>query len=232
MSLGPSPPTRAKRLRSYRALSFHPSQDLDASLKKLVSKVMFQKLLEHPVGKDRFPEHLIEEGHHDSLVDYQLWSDSQSYRKLLREVQHVGDTMHGKSSLPFYKRTPKQTRPLRHVDVFLSTDSEIRSSSIPDDMRQASQVVRALQEDVLMGPSPFDEVGARALETLYRAEFAPLLKKKIVDQARIRLGLFPSQQERGDLGDVFCLTDPRLPDGPIVVRSLLFLSIQFSHSDL
>jgi hypothetical protein len=46
------------------------------------------------------------------------------------------------------------------------------------------------------------------LEELYTNEFASFIKKKIVDRARIRLGMFPSQEERGDLGDVFCLTDP------------------------
>lgn len=67
--------------------------------------------------------------------------------------------------------------------------------------------------------SPFAAAAKLALETLYRDEFSQFVREKIAQQARMRLGVFPSQQERGDLGDVFCLTDPRL------VRGLILLSL-------
>jgi hypothetical protein len=78
--------------------------------------------------------------------------------------------------------------------------------------------------------------------------FTDFVRKKIVDRARIRLGMFPSQEERGNLGDgkpvrcfvsyafaleltglsihlVFCLTDPHAPDHPIVLASDGFIKL-------
>lgn len=74
--------------------------------------------------------------------------------------------------------------------------------------------------------SSFSAISDRIIDDLYRNEFQSFLKYKLVDQAKVRLGVSADQQDRGDLGgmythngvawnltsvyvEVFCLTNPR-----------------------
>lgn len=49
--------------------------------------------------------------------------------------------------------------------------------------------------------SPFSRAQTRAFDALYATEFNAFIKGKIVDQAKVRLGAFTAQSERGDLGN-------------------------------
>lgn len=56
-------------------------QDLDISIRKLVSKDVLRDLLEDPQGRYRFQEYLAREGHPSSLAALAFYSDSVVYKK-------------------------------------------------------------------------------------------------------------------------------------------------------
>ena len=73
--------------------------ELDASMRDLVSKDVFAKLLNDPVGRDRFREWLVKSGSSpESLDSLDFYNDSQAYRKFLEEFRHVGLSLQGSSS--------------------------------------------------------------------------------------------------------------------------------------
>lgn len=87
---------------------------------------------------------------------------------------------------------------------------------LPHDVREDSLAnLRALCH--LQGT--FDTVSKQALDQLYRQHFSTFIRTKIAEHAKVRLSAFTSREERGDIGEVFCLTNPRLPDHPIVLVS-------------
>ncbi|KAF8320538.1 PAS domain-containing protein [Cantharellus anzutake] len=56
------------------------------------------------------------------------------------------------------------------------------------------------------------------LESMYSNEFQSFVKQRLIEQAEVKLGRHKVANADG-LGDCFCLTNPRLPDHPIVLVS-------------
>lgn len=64
------------------------------------------------------------------------------------------------------------------------------------------------------------------LESMYNDQFQRFVKHKIIQEAHVTLGKanLTSQESEG-LGDTFVLTNPRLPDHPIVLVSDGFVDV-------
>ncbi|KAL7414634.1 hypothetical protein BDY24DRAFT_350325 [Mrakia frigida] len=175
-------------------------RDLDHSISSLISKDVFAELLDDPMGRFRFREWLSREGKPQSSSLLAFYQDSKAYLKIMDEFKSLGLAIHESFLAP---------SSVKEIDV----NNESKEDSLLA-LREAHRL-----------KTPFSKAATQAFDTLYATEFSAFIKKKITDQARVRLGMFTAQRERGDLGDVFCLTNPRLPDHPIVMCSDGFIRL-------
>lgn len=65
--------------------------------------------------------------------------------------------------------------------------------------------------------STFSALSKSVLSGMYRQHFKTFIQRKLVEMSHVRLGL--SGSERENVGEVFCITNPRLRDNPIVLVS-------------
>jgi hypothetical protein len=185
--------------------------------------------------------------------------------RFLEEFKSVGEALHGALTLRIHHpslsaltQADLSIFPFRRAETFLSSTSFLAGSPEAD-----SSTAALNRQKTVIEASPFAPAAARALDQLYREEFGRFVRTKIVEQAKVRLGMFASQEERGDLGDgefiyppcfepqkeskwqvagylcdasvtlfltglarpVYCLTNPRLPDHPIVMCSTGFVRL-------
>ena len=213
----------------------HVQSDLDSSMRDLVSIDVFAKLLNDPVGRDRFREWLVKSASNPSSIDsLDFYNDSQAYRKFLDEFMHVGLSLHGASPLcvlgsTAYADPTCSSFLVWKTETFLSEGARRPVSHLTGSSEAESSSAALRKQKSHIETSPFAAAAEKALEDLYRNEFGPFIRTKVVrlashlscaaeserpsltlgtgmfdlqvEQARVRLGLFANPAERGDLGD-------------------------------
>ncbi|KAI9632896.1 uncharacterized protein MKK02DRAFT_41212 [Dioszegia hungarica] len=144
------------------------------------------------MGMVRFAEWLREEGQPGSTELLQYYKDVRSQAVLMQEVKAISQGL--------------------HTTYFsdLAGNASFRNFST-----SPAQCLPALQSAVLAMSSAEDEV----LDRLYAREFKRFISGKITEQASACLGSFTDTVGRGDLGEIYCLADPRQYDTPLVYVS-------------
>jgi hypothetical protein len=204
LSLVRSKPKTYERSPFFAIRSF--AQDLDISIRKLVSKDVLKDLLEDPRGRYRFQEYLAKEGHPSSLAALAFYSDSQAYKKYdlhpLVQPTVSSNLWNAVLTLPLpfcrYLNELDAVAVAMH-ETYLGPSAPYAfadSTGVPDSYRIGLNVHSRIQS------SPFDRASMHALQELYVREFGSFVRRKIAERARVKLGVFPSLDERGDLGDV------------------------------
>ncbi|WVW86512.1 hypothetical protein I302_108561 [Kwoniella bestiolae CBS 10118] len=176
----------------------------EKALVDMASKGRFQELLRTHMGLIRFEEWIKEEGLPGSLQLFKYYKDLRAYGALYDEVNAIGTGM-------------------QELYLGQEVNGEQRiSSCLPKDH------LRTLASTSLSLHTAQEE----ATERLYATEFRRFVTGKITEQARARLQFIPDHQKRGDLGEVFCIADPRLPDQPLVYISDGFCRLSEYSRDL
>lgn len=68
--------------------------------------------------------------------------------------------------------------------------------------------------------SSFSSLSKAVLKGMYQSHFKAFIQRKLVEQSQVKLGL--TGPEREGIGEVFCVTNGRLRDNPIVLVSSAF----------
>ncbi|KAL8292443.1 hypothetical protein RQP46_001055 [Phenoliferia psychrophenolica] len=175
-------------------------RDIEFAVTKLVSEKVFHDFMDDPLGRSRFREWL--KGTRDGTAAFDSWLDLRSFKQKAEEL-HAGS--------------------LAMLDVYLSQQAPASRLPIPHHMKHRMHDALLLVMKVdnsLEGPE------AHLLASLYQNQFQTYIRHKLVDTASVRLGKFNlSDSDRAGLGDCFCLTNPRLPDHPIVLASAGFEAV-------
>ncbi|KAJ6578148.1 hypothetical protein B0H19DRAFT_912610, partial [Mycena capillaripes] len=173
-------------------------RDVDFMMRALVSPEMFARMLTDPLARQRFREFLAVEG---STAELDFWTDAQFLAQSMEQLRSNG---------------------LAFRDLYVSGSAEAHVQLSPEVRRELHGVLQhALAYDTSLGSTQ-----AHLLESMYNDQFQRFLKHKILQEAHVTLGKpnLTSQESEG-LGDTFVLTNPRLPDHPIVLVSDGFVNV-------
>ncbi|KAK4701056.1 cysteine-dependent adenosine diphosphate thiazole synthase, partial [Phenoliferia sp. Uapishka_3] len=167
---------------------------------KFATLQVFADFMNDPLGRFRFREWL--KGTREGTTVFDSWLD-------IHNLKHHAEELHAGS--------------LAVADVYLHPGVPSSRLPIPNEMKNRLMDALGVVEEVkdsLHGPDQ------RLLKTLYEGQFSMYIRHKLVETASVRLGKFNlSESEREGLGDCFCLTNPRLPDHPIVLASAGFEAV-------
>ncbi|KDN36092.1 hypothetical protein K437DRAFT_63121 [Tilletiaria anomala UBC 951] len=174
----------------------HVRRDFEFSLKKLMDINVFEELLDDPMGRFRFRQWLQQSrGSATELASLNFATDVRCYEELLRHVRAIALGLHNQYLAP-------------------GASCELPVSS----MEARAKTLESLR-DLLEIRATFDAVSKGLIHDLYHNVWPAFIRTKITEHAKVRLASCVSPQDRGDIGEVFCLTNPRLPDAPIVLCS-------------
>ncbi|WWC95038.1 hypothetical protein V866_001890 [Kwoniella sp. B9012] len=184
---------RKGEARTSEPISRGVLQREESALVDMASKARFEELLGTQMGLTRFEEWINHEGLPGSKELMRYYKDLRAYMTLFKEVQAIGSGMQEVySEKTVHGHGPIDLSPVRTMDY----TSGLKSASLS--LRSAQQI---------------------ATESLYASEFRRFVAGKLTEQARARLQFIPDHDKRGNLGEVFCIADPRLPDQPLVYIS-------------
>ncbi|WWC64927.1 uncharacterized protein I303_107541 [Kwoniella dejecticola CBS 10117] len=191
--------------RTSEPISQGIHQGKEQTLLEMASKQRFEQLLQTHMGLQRFEEWVVEEGLPGSKQLLSYYKDLRAYNVLVDEVKAIGSGLDG---LYFGNNgTDRQV-----------TSLSIKPSVYTPSITSASLSIHNAQEE--------------ATEKLYLSEFKRFVTGKLTEQAKARLQFIPDHKKRGDLGEVFCIADPRLPDQPLVFISDAFCRLSEYSRDL
>ncbi|KAJ7765950.1 hypothetical protein DFH07DRAFT_916233 [Mycena maculata] len=167
-------------------------RDIDFTIRALMSPEMFASMLMDPLARQRFREFLSMDG---SAGELDFWTDAQFLGQSMDQLRSNGTAFR---------------------DLYLSGSSEMRNNISSENRRE---LLSALQR-ILAIDSSLGRTQNQLLESMYNDHFQRFVKHKIIQEAHVTLGKanLTSQESEG-LGDTFVLTNPRLPDHPIVLVS-------------
>ncbi|KAJ7221818.1 hypothetical protein B0H12DRAFT_1151590 [Mycena haematopus] len=173
-------------------------RDMDFTMRALMSPEMFANMLSDSLARQRFREFLAVDG---STAELDFWTDAQFLTQSMKQLRASG---------------------LAFRDLYVSKSGEAHVPLSPEVRRE---LFGALQH-VIGADASFSSTEAHLLESMYNDQFQRFVKHKIIQEAHVTLGKanLTSQESEG-LGDTFVLTNPRLPDHPIVLVSDGFVDV-------
>ncbi|GAA6019147.1 hypothetical protein JCM10207_006558 [Rhodosporidiobolus poonsookiae] len=205
---GPSPlshlPTiPASPPPSFRTSHPHPSplqSSITSSIARLVSLPAFAALLASPEGTAAFSTYLT--AFHSPLApSLQLYTDLSTLRRL-SSTAAAG------------------ARGVR--DAYLVPTSGGGVELEGKELREAVEGLRRVME----GGAALEGTSRRLLERLYEGEFEGYVKHRLLAHTKAQLEKRDVQlQDVAGLGEAFVLSNPRLPDQPIVLASPAFCAL-------
>ncbi|KAJ7642209.1 hypothetical protein FB45DRAFT_902032 [Roridomyces roridus] len=196
---------RVKATASFLGLTAMPTKlvqrDVDYTLRALMSPELFKRMLEDPLARMRFREFLAATGTEGEL---DFWTDA---RFVAQEVEAM--KMHSIALRELHMSGPPESR------VTLSNESR-------------RELLVGLQRLIGADVGPvLGRAQGELLDGMYQDHFQRYIKHKIIQETHVTLGkanLFSASGAQG-LGDAFVLTNPRLPDHPIVLASDGFVEV-------
>ncbi|KAJ6578144.1 hypothetical protein B0H19DRAFT_1338142 [Mycena capillaripes] len=173
-------------------------RDVDFTTRALMSPEMFAHMLTDSLARQRFREFLAVEG---STAELDFWTDAQFLAQSMEQLRTNG---------------------LAFRDLYVSDSGEAHVPLSPEVRRELHRVLQY----VFAADASLGSTQAHLLESMYNDQFQRFVKHKIIQEAHVTLGKpnLTSQQGEG-LGDTFVLTNPRLPDHPIVLVSDGFVDV-------
>ncbi|KAJ7278226.1 hypothetical protein C8J57DRAFT_1126124 [Mycena rebaudengoi] len=107
-------------------------------------------------------------------------------------------------------------------DLYVSNSGDSHVALPTEDRRELLTVLQR----VLAVDSSFGTTQSHLLESMYNNQFQRFVKHKIIQETHVTLGKVNlSSADSEGLGDTFVLTNPRLPDHPIVLVSDGFVDV-------
>ncbi|PWN50248.1 hypothetical protein IE53DRAFT_411053 [Violaceomyces palustris] len=182
---------------SFTLPDSHVRRDFEFSTKKLMNVGVFEQLLQDPMGRFRFQQYLEGTGDVAGLQKLAVINDTHAMRDNIERTRAIALAIHR---------------------AYLSPSAEAASHFDQEKREMALNSLRVLMNVA----SPFDMICSQAINELYRKQFSAFIRVKIAENAKVRLSSVIGGEDRGDLGEVFCVTNPRLPDHPIVLCSDAF----------
>ncbi|KAJ7909065.1 hypothetical protein B0H13DRAFT_646451 [Mycena leptocephala] len=173
-------------------------RDVDFTMRALMSPEMFAKMLADPLARQRFREFLAVD---DSTAALDFWTDAQFLAQSMEQLRATG---------------------LAFRDLYVSSSNEAHVQLSYEVRRELLGVL----QHVLAPNASLGSTQAQLLESMYNDQFQRFVKHKIIQEAHVMLGKANlTAQESEGLGDTFVLTNPRLPDHPIVLVSDGFVDV-------
>ncbi|KAF8143461.1 hypothetical protein K438DRAFT_1875996 [Mycena galopus ATCC 62051] len=173
-------------------------RDVDFTARALLSPEMFASMLSDSLARQRFREFLAVDG---STAELDFWTDAQFLAQSMKRLRASG---------------------LAFRDLYVSDSGDAHVPLSPEVRRELLGVL----QHVLAADASFGSTQAHLLESMYNDQFQRFVKHKIIQETHVTLGKanLTSQESEG-LGDTFVLTNPRLPDHPIVLVSDGFVDV-------
>ncbi|KAJ7112818.1 hypothetical protein C8R43DRAFT_133480 [Mycena crocata] len=173
-------------------------RDVDFTMRALMSPEMFANMLNDPLARQRFREFLAVDG---TTAELDFWTDAQFLTQSMDQLRANGAAFR---------------------DLYVSGSGAAHVDLSPENRRELLMVLQR----ILAVDSSLGNTQHQLLESLYNDQFQRFVKHKIIQEAHVTLGKanLASQESEG-LGDTFVLTNPRLPDHPIVLVSDGFVEV-------
>ncbi|KAJ6543557.1 hypothetical protein DFH09DRAFT_1282396 [Mycena vulgaris] len=173
-------------------------RDVDFTMRALMSPEMFTSMLTDPLARQRFREFLSVDG---NTAELDFWTDAQFLAQSMDQLQANAAAFR---------------------DLYVSSSGDAHVKLAPEARRQ----LLVMLQRILGVDSSLGNTQNQLLESLYNNQFQRFVKHKIIQEAHVTLGKanLTSQESEG-LGDTFVLTNPRLPDHPIVLVSDGFVDV-------
>ncbi|KAJ7052066.1 hypothetical protein C8F01DRAFT_1172916 [Mycena amicta] len=190
---------------AHHGLSALPNElvqrDVDYTLRALMSPAMFARMLGEPLARQRFREFLLRDGRGAKELDF--WTDVRYLEQAMEDLRGAGQVFR---------------------DLYVS-GNDTPMPLTPEARRE----LRGVLQQVLAADAGLGTTQTQLLESMYNDGFQRFVKHQIIQEAHVALGranLTAASAEVGDgLGDTFVLTNPRLPDHPIVLVSDGFVAV-------
>ncbi|KAJ7727615.1 hypothetical protein B0H16DRAFT_1331502 [Mycena metata] len=173
-------------------------RDVDYTMRALMSPETLAAMLSDPLARQRFREFLSVDS---STAELDCYTDAQFLAHSIDQIRANGQAFR---------------------DLYMSSSSDAAVKLTSDARRELLGVL----QQVLAVDSSLGSTQNHLLESLYNDQFQRFVKHKIIQEAHVTLGKanLTSQESEG-LGDTFVLTNPRLPDHPIVLVSDGFVDV-------
>ncbi|KAJ7107050.1 hypothetical protein C8R44DRAFT_885719 [Mycena epipterygia] len=173
-------------------------RDVEFTMRALMSPEMFADMLADPLARQRFREFLAVDG---ATTELDFWTDTQFLTQSI-------DMLHANGAA--------------FRDLYVSSSGPAHVALPPESRRDLLVVLQR----ILAMDSSLGRTQNQLLESMYNDQFQRFVKHKIIQEAHVTLGKanLTSQESEG-LGDTFVLTNPRLPDHPIVLVSDGFVDV-------
>ncbi|SCZ98371.1 BZ3500_MvSof-1268-A1-R1_Chr7-1g09114 [Microbotryum saponariae] len=201
--LNPSDPWKGRSSHPFPPAALSPLQaSLAFSLARLLSRNTFDAFLATPAGFAQFHNYLSRTGGATAAVyALELWKDL--------------DTLKSTTS-----RSAMAAKAIQ--EVHFAPENATLAPFAPSFARDTGEQLTALSV-VGLG---LEKPSRHLLNTLYANEFHGFIRHRLLQHTRAQLSKYElTNDERSGLGDVFCLTNPRLPDAPIVLASPAFCAL-------
>ncbi|KAF7366092.1 hypothetical protein MVEN_00485500 [Mycena venus] len=174
-------------------------RDVHFTIRALTTPEMFSNMLSDPLARQRFREFLA--GDATGTAELDFWTDAQFLAQSMEQLRANG---------------------LAFRDLYVSNSGE---PHVPLPLEVRRDLLGALQH-VIAADASFGSTQARLLESMYNDQFQRFITQQIIQEMHVTLGKanLKSQASEG-LGETFILTNPRLPDHPIVLVSDGFVEV-------
>ncbi|KAE8263835.1 hypothetical protein A4X09_0g7128 [Tilletia walkeri] len=179
----------------------HPTslvqKDVEYSILRLISPVVFEKFLSDPLGRHRFREHLGTTNEGTKALDFLL--------DVGEHIRALGNVERGSKALyDVYIRDP---------DIHIELPADLHTSLVVS-LRSISGLHHQLEG-----------VHSHLVQTMFNSAFQRFIRASITEHSRVRLGALATNDNGDGLGAAFVLTNPRLRDHPIVLVSPAFCEL-------
>lgn len=167
------------------------------SLSRVLSLPRFAAFLDTPQGFAQFSAYLSSvDPRGRSLTGLELWKDTRVLKDMLQQAGRGATAIN-----EVYFRHPHEglhpELPPNVKRKYISTLRDVRGSALG-----------------------LEDASKHLLESLYRKEFIGFIKSRLVRHTKEQLAKYHlPQEDRGGIGSAFLLTNPRLPDDPVVLVS-------------
>ncbi|UZJ51730.1 hypothetical protein CBS101457_001050 [Exobasidium rhododendri] len=171
----------------------HVQRDLDWSMRRLLNETVFEQLVNDPLGRHRFREHLAHKTGTEHKLD--MYFDLCQYTKQNEAIRKSSEALH---------------------DIYLAQDSD---GHVPLPAEMSEDFYETIKRQYEVRAS-LGSIQQHLLKSLYKTEFQTFVKAQLIEHNKVKLGSFADEDvTRSGLGDCFCLTNPRLRENPIVLVS-------------
>ncbi|KAJ7831145.1 hypothetical protein B0H14DRAFT_3714011 [Mycena olivaceomarginata] len=186
--------------REHHTHTERMQRDMDFTMRALMSPEIFANMLSDPLARQRFREFLAGDGN-TGTTELDFWTDAQFLAQSMEQLR---------------------ANVLAFRNLYISNSGE---THVPLPLEVRRDLLGALQH-VISADASLDSTQARLLESMYNDQLQRFVKHKIIQATHVTLGkVNPMSQASEGLGDTFILTNPRLPDHPIVLVSDGFVDV-------